>query len=146
MEQFYYQGTAVVENADADCHSLLKASALLRYVEQISTMHARHFGMDDKFFENHGVAFLVGKQALRFSRVPRRGETLTLCSRSEKALHGSIKRVTTLTDEAGQEVAMVDSRWIMSSLEDGHILAPAGLDGRGILERDGERGAAPFAA
>ena len=43
MEQFYYQGTAVVENADADCHSLLKASALLRYVEQISTMHARHF-------------------------------------------------------------------------------------------------------
>ena len=84
MEQFYYQGTAVVENADADCHSLLKASALLRYVEQISSMHARHFGMDDKFFEDHGVAFLVGKQALRFSRVPRRGETLTLCSRSEK--------------------------------------------------------------
>ena len=36
MEQFYYQGTAVVENADADCHSLLKASALLRYVEQIT--------------------------------------------------------------------------------------------------------------
>ena len=63
MEQFCYQGTAVVENADADCHSLLKASALLRYVEQISTMHARHFGMDDKFFEDHGVAFLVGKQA-----------------------------------------------------------------------------------
>ena len=126
MEQFYYQGTAVVENADADCHSLLKASALLRYVEQISTMHARHFGMDDKFFEDHGVAFLVGKQALRFSRVPRRGETLTLCSRSEKALRGSIKRVTTLTDEAGQEVAMVDSRWIMSSLEDGHILRQPG--------------------
>lgn len=126
MEQFYYQGTAVVENADADCHSLLKASALLRYVEQISTMHARHFGMDDKFFEDHGVAFLVGKQALRFSRVPRRGETLTLCSRSEKALRGSIKRVTTLTDEAGQEVAMVDSRWIMSSLENGHILRQPG--------------------
>ena len=126
MEQFYYQGTAVVENADADCHSLLKASALLRYVEQISSMHARHFGMDDKFFEDHGVAFLVGKQALRFSRVPRRGETLNLCSRSEKALRGSIKRITTLTDEAGQEVAMVDSRWIMSSLEDGHILRQPG--------------------
>ena len=109
MEQFYYQGTAVVENAVADCHSLLKASALLRYVEQISSMHARKFGMDDKFFEDHGVAFLVGKQALRFNRVPRRGETLTLCSRSEKALRGSIKRITTLTDEAGQEVAMADS-------------------------------------
>ena len=122
MEQFYYEDTAVVENADADCHSLLKASALLRYVEQVSAMHARKFGMDDQFFVDHGVAFLVGKQALRFNRVPRRGETLTLCSRSEKCLRGSIKRITTLTDEAGQEVAMVDSRWIMSSLEDGHLL------------------------
>ena len=73
MEQFYYEDTAVVENADADCHSLLKASALLRYVEQISSMHARKFGMDDKFFEDHGVAFLVGKQALDISCASRAG-------------------------------------------------------------------------
>ena len=103
MEQFYYEGTAVVENADADCHSLLKASALLRYVEQISTMHARHFGMDDKFFVDHGVAFLVGKQALRFSRVPRRGETLTLCSRSEKALRGSSSASPPLRTKPGRK-------------------------------------------
>ena len=45
MEQFYYEDTAVVENADADCHSLLKASALLRYVEQISSMHARKLSL-----------------------------------------------------------------------------------------------------
>lgn len=64
----------------------------------------------------------MGKQALRFNRVPYRGETLSLCTRSEVIRRGSIKRITTLTDEAGQEVAMVDSRWIMSSLEDGHIL------------------------
>ncbi len=43
-----------------------------------------------------------------------------------KALRGSIKRITTLTDEAGQEVAMVDSRWIMSNLEDGRILRQPG--------------------
>lgn len=49
MEQFYYEDTTVVENADADCHSLLKASALLRYVEQVTAVHARKFGMDDKF-------------------------------------------------------------------------------------------------
>ena len=126
MEQFYYKDTVMVENTDADCHSLLKASALLRYVEQATSMHARQFGMDDQFFADHGVAFLVGKQALRFSRVPLRGEKLTLCSRSEVIRRGSIKRVTTLTDKAGQEVAMVDSRWIISSLEDGHILRQPG--------------------
>ena len=126
MEQFYYKDTVMVENTDADCHSLLKASALLRYAEQATSMHARQFGMGDQFFADHGVAFLVGKQALQFSRVPLRGEKLTLCSRSEVIRRGSIKRVTTLTDKAGQEVAMVDSRWIISSLEDGHILRQPG--------------------
>lgn len=41
------------------------------------------FGMDDKFFRDHNVAFLVGKQALQFVRVPRRTEALTLTTRAE---------------------------------------------------------------
>ena len=41
MEQFFYTETMTVMNADADFRSLLKPSALLRYVEQISTDHAR---------------------------------------------------------------------------------------------------------
>ena len=124
MNQYTYHTTVL--NADGDFRRMIKPSALFRYVEQAAADHARAYGMDDAFFKAHHTAFLVGKQALRFSRVPRRGETLTLCSRSEKALHGSIKSVTTLTDEAGQEVAMVDSRWIMSSLENGHILRQPG--------------------
>ena len=43
MEQFFYTETMTVMNADADFRSLLKPSALLRYVEQISTDHARAF-------------------------------------------------------------------------------------------------------
>ena len=77
MEQFFYTETMTVMNADADFRSLLKPSALLRYVEQISTDHARAFGMDDQFFKDRGVTFLVGKQALKFDRVPQRAETLT---------------------------------------------------------------------
>ena len=34
MEQFFYTETMTVMNADADFRSLLKPSALLRYVEQ----------------------------------------------------------------------------------------------------------------
>ena len=45
MEQYLYTETMTVMNADADFRSLLKPSALLRYVEQISTDHARAFGM-----------------------------------------------------------------------------------------------------
>ena len=101
MEPNFYTETATVLNADADFRSLLKPSALLRYVEQVSADHARAFGMDDKFFRDHNVAFLVGKQALQFVRVPRRTEALTLTTRAEHSRRGAIKRITTVTDAAG---------------------------------------------
>ena len=126
MEQFFYTETMTVMNADADFRSLLKPSALLRYVEQISTDHARAFGMDDQFFKERGVTFLVGKQALKFDRVPQRAETLTLTSRAQVSKHGSVKRITTLTDAEGKEVAMVDCRWIVASLAEGRILREPG--------------------
>lgn len=126
MEQYFYTETMTVMNADADFRSLLKPSALLRYVEQISADHARAFGMDDQFFKDRGVAFLVGKQALKFSRVPQRAETLTLTSRAQVSKHGSVKRITTLTDAEGKEVAMVDCRWIVASLTEGRILREPG--------------------
>lgn len=122
MEPNFYTETATVLNADADFRSLLKPSALLRYVEQVSTDHARAFGMDDKFFRDHNVAFLVGKQALQFVRVPRRTEALTLTTRAEHSRRGAIKRITTVTDAAGKLVATVDCRWILVDLTGGHIM------------------------
>lgn len=115
-----------VMNADADFRSLLKPSALLRYVEQVSADHARTFGMTDQFFKDHGVAFLVGKQALKFDRVPQRAEKLTLLTRAEASRRGSVKRITTVTDAEGKQVAMVDCRWIVVSLAENRILREPG--------------------
>ena len=126
MEQFFYTETMTVMNADADFRSLLKPSALLRYVEQVSADHARTFGMTDQFFKDHGVAFLVGKQALKFDRVPQRAEKLTLLTRVEASRRGSVKRITTVTDAEGKQVAMVDCRWIVVSLAENRILREPG--------------------
>lgn len=122
MEANHYIQTAVVQNADADFRSLLKPSALLRYVEQVSADHARAFGMTDQFFKDHGVAFLVGKQALRFVRVPRRAESITLTTRAERSRRGAIKRITTVQAQDGTLLAEVDCRWIVVDLATGHIL------------------------
>ena len=126
MEPNFYTETATVLNADADFRSLLKPSALLRYVEQVSADHARTFGMTDQFFKDHGVAFLVGKQALKFDRVPQRAEKLTLLTRAEASRRGSVKRITTVTDAEGKQVAMVDCRWIVASLAENRILREPG--------------------
>ena len=122
MEPNHFTQTALVQNADADFRSLLKPSALLRYVEQVSTDHVRAFGMDDQFFHQRNVAFLVGKQALRFVRVPHRTEVLTLTTQVEQSHRGSIKRITKVLDRAGALVAEVDCRWILVDLKKGHIM------------------------
>ena len=122
MEANHYIQTTVVQNADADFRSLLKPSALLRYVGQVSADHARAFGMTDQFFKDHGVAFLVGKQALRFVRVPRRAEPITLTTRAERSRRGAIKRITTVQAQDGTLLAEVDCRWIVVDLATGHIL------------------------
>ena len=62
----------------------------------------------------------------KFDRVPQRAETLTLTSRAQVSKHGSVKRITTLTDAEGKEVAMVDCRWIVASLAEGRILREPG--------------------
>lgn len=126
MKPSFYTENMTVMNADADFRSLLKPSALLRYVEQVSADHARAFGMDDQFFKDRGVAFLVGKQALKFDRVPHRAEKLILTTRAEASKRGSIKRITTLADADGWQVAMVDCRWIVASLAEGRILREPG--------------------
>lgn len=122
MEPNYYVENITVMNADGDFSGRMKPSAFLRYMEQAAMDHARAFGMDDKFFREHGVSLLVGKQALKFERVPFRGEKLTLTTRAECCRRGSIKRITTVTDADGVQIATADCRWIMVSLAEGHIL------------------------
>ena len=72
MNQYTYHTTVL--NADGDFRRMLKPSALFRYVEQAAADHARAYGMDDAFFKAHHVTYLVGKQAVQITRMPRRAE------------------------------------------------------------------------
>lgn len=73
MEKYSFSQPVQIQNAAVDFRRRMKPSALLRCIEQISTDHACAYGMDDVFFAQQKAVFLLGKQALRFVRVPRRG-------------------------------------------------------------------------
>ena len=124
MNQFTEQ--TMVLNADGDFRRMLKPSSLFRYVEQAAADHARAYGMDDAFFKAHHTAFLVGKQAVRITRMPFRAEKLTLVTACEQCKKGSMKRLTRVLDEAGQECAFIDSRWIVVDTDCERILRQPG--------------------
>lgn len=108
-----YTETYQVRDTDADVNGWMKPSALLRYTEQIATDHARSVGMDDAYFKRLHRACLLGKQALEFARVPRKGEALLLVTLPERSRRGTNKRITEVRDAAGERIALVDSRWII---------------------------------
>ena len=122
MELNHYIETATVLNVDGDFRRMLKPSALFRYVEQAAADHARAYGMDDDFFASHNTAFLVGKQAVQVYRMPVRAEKITLDTACEPCKKGSMKRITHILDEAGNELALVDCRWIVVDTATGHIV------------------------
>lgn len=126
MEKYSFSQPVQVQNAAVDFRCRMKPSALLRCVEQISTDHARAYGMDDVFFAEKKAVFLLGKQALRFVRVPHRGEQLTLTTFAEESRRGSLKRITELRGADGQLAALVDARWILVDTESQRILRQPG--------------------
>lgn len=115
-------------NHDVDFRGRLTPAALLRHTEQIASDHADADGIGAKFLGARGLAMLIGKQALRFDRVPTIGEKLTLTTRGERCRHAMVKRITTVADEAGRQVALVDARWIIVDMNKARILREAPWD------------------
>ena len=108
-----YTETLRALDGDCDFRRLLKPSAMMRYVEQVSTDHARAHNMDYQFFQDHHSAFLVAKQAVKITRMPRRAEPLTLHTACEAFKKGSMKRITTICDAEDKELVLVDCRWML---------------------------------
>ncbi len=111
-----------VMNHDVDWNNRMTAGALLRMGQQIATDHCTHLGMDEAFYQKNGVAFLLAKMALRFDRMPECGEQLTFTTMPEEPKRAVYKRITTVQDQAGKQVAVIDSRWILVSRDSWRIL------------------------
>lgn len=136
MELETYTEQITVQDTDVDYRGLMKPSALLRYAEQLATANSCQKGFDAEYFCRLHLAYLLGKQALRFDRVPRKDEKLLFTSIPERSRRAANKRATLVQDGAGETVALVDARWILVDTQEGRILRrpPEQLDTAWNLE------------
>lgn len=108
-----YTQTYTICRHDGDHHGNAKPGALLRYGQQIATMHAEAAGLNDELYAATHTAYVLAKLALHIDRTPRVDETLTVITRPERCKRAVNKRITFFYDEAGQQVAVLDSRWVL---------------------------------
>ncbi len=117
-----YKRKMQVLDHDCDWNRRMTAGALLRMAQQIATEQCDSIGMDQAFYQRSHAVFLLARAALRFIRVPECGEILTLETMPELAHRATYKRGTRVLDEAGELVALVDSRWILVNTDTKRIL------------------------
>ena len=63
-----YTQPYTVYRHDGDHHGNVKPAALLRYGQQIATIHAEAVGLNDALYAATHTAYVLAKQALRIDR------------------------------------------------------------------------------
>ena len=125
-----YTQKFTVYRHDGDHRGLVKPGALLRYAQQIATEHAENAGLTDAVYTGTHTAFVLAKMALHLARPVRVDELLTVITQPERTKRAVNKRITRVRDEKGEEVALLDSRWVLIDTEKRAILRtrPAQFD------------------
>lgn len=117
-----YTQTFRVKDTECDLNGYLMPGAFLRMVQQLSTDHCEAIGMDQAFYEKNQAVFLMAKMALRWEKVPRCGDTLTLTTMPENCKRATYKRVTTVRDATGNLLGLTDSRWVLVDTQTRRII------------------------
>ncbi len=117
-----YSETFRVVDTDCDMNGKMFPGALLRKAQQISTDQCETLGMDQAFYLENKVVFLMGRLAMHWDRVPCCGETLTFNTMPENAKRAIYKRLTLVLDEQGQQIGLVDTRWVLVDIQTHRII------------------------
>ncbi len=120
-EQF--EKEIVINQYECDLNNRMKASAIMRQVQQISTDHCSAVGITNEVYQQSHTAFLLAKLSLEVREEIRVGDRLILTTVPSYPVRAAYHRFTTLRFAGtGQEAASMDSRWILVDTRTKRIL------------------------
>lgn len=113
LKPYEYADTFPVFRHEGDSRGYIQPGGVLRFAQQVATDQCTRCGITDETYRRTRTAYVLAKQALHFSRVPRVDERLTFLTQPEALKRAVNKRLTVVLDEQGREAALVDSRWVL---------------------------------
>lgn len=122
MAMLTFEDEFTVYRHDGDCFGYVRPASILRYVQQVSTLHAYKVGLTDEIYARTHTAYLMAKLALHFDRLPHVDEVLTLRTQPEGLKRAVNKRITTISGADGVPAAVVDARWVLVDTDKRMIL------------------------
>lgn len=125
-----YEESFIAGQYECDCNGRMKAGAIMSQCQAISTNHCNHFGLTIDVYRQTHTVFLLAKVSLEIYGEIKVGDHIrmvTLPSSAKKAIYS---RYTKFINDAGEEVAAQDSKWVLVDTDTHKILRnpPEGLD------------------
>ena len=102
-----------VLDTDCDSNGIITSGGLMRLCQQIASDHCVALGLDLEYYDKTNTAWVLTESAVEVARPPRWSETITLVTRPQAINHAVFKRLVEIYDEEGNELAVLDGRWVM---------------------------------
>ncbi len=123
MEPVFRQDYTVGDN-EVDCFGDLKPSMILFYAQDVAGRHCLQLGTDYDSMSARGLFWAVIRHRVQVTRMPRRGETVTVETWPMPTTRVAYPRATVAYDAQGREVFRIISLWVIMDLESRAMILP----------------------
>lgn len=134
MEPIYRQ-TKTIEDIHLDRFGRLKLSTLLYFAQEAAGGHCQILKLDWETLAQKDLFWAVIRQKVEITRLPTRGETITVETWPMPTTRSAFPRATVAYDEQGKELFRVIGLWVLMNTKTRGMVLPAksGVDLDGTL-------------
>ena len=134
MEPIFRQ-TQKIEDIHLDCFGRLKPSALLYFAQEAAGGHCQLLKLDWDTLAKQDLFWAVIRQKVHITRLPTRGETITVETWPMPTTRSAFPIATVAYDEKGNELFQVIGLWVLMNTKTRSMVLPgkSGVDLTGTL-------------
>ncbi len=138
MEPIYTQSFTITDNC-VDRYGRMKTAYMLYCVQEVAGRHVDVISMDYDALASRGMIWVITRQRLQITRLPRRGETIRLETWPMPTTRVAYPRSVVAFDSSGNEVFRSISIWVLMDINSRSLILPgnSGISVAGTL-RGGE--------
>lgn len=123
MEPIYRQNF-LIDDMVSDCFGRLKLSALLYFAQEVAGKHSDLLGADYDTLMLRHLFWAVTRHRIQITRLPMRGETITVETWPMPTTKVAYPRSTVAYDAQGHELFRSISLWVLMDLDQRTMVLP----------------------
>ena len=130
-----YTQKFTLSDMEVDCFGKLKLSALLYFAQEVAGKHCIQLGADYETLRQKNLFWAVTRHRVQITRLPVRGETITVETWPMPTTRTNYPRATVGYDAEGNELFKVLGLWVVMDLTNRTMILPkkSGVIVEGIL-------------